>query len=145
MILLYFWHFPADTFIVQIEARSLNNQQLRYVPLWTWTEASEFFHVDPNTGEITSGGKSFDYEIGDVFKMQFRARESDELFSTCLVEIEVQDLNDNSPKFSLESYSGRVPENVPRGTPVIRVHASDEDSGLGAEVCMLSVKLKIIY
>ena len=113
---------------------SFNNQELRYIPLWTWSDASEFFHVEPLTGEITSGGKSFDYEKGDVFKMQFRARESPGLFSTCLVEIDVKDLNDNSPKFSLNGYSGRVPENSPKGTPVIGVSATDEDSGLGGEV-----------
>ena len=125
---------PPDTFILQINATSLNNQPLRYVPLWTWIEAAEFFAVDPKTGRITSGGKSFDHEKGDVFKMQFRARESDELFSTCLVEIEVKDLNDNSPTFSLESYAGRVPENSPVGTPVIRVKAIDDDTGPGGEV-----------
>ena len=112
----------------------MNNKQLTYSPLMTWRDASEYFQIDPLTGVISSGGSSFDHEKGSVFRMQFRARESDELFSTCLVEIDVKDLNDNSPKFITESYEGRVLENSPRGTEVIQVNAQDVDTGPGAEV-----------
>ena len=112
----------------------MNDKPLTYSPLMTWRDASEFFHIDPNTGVITSGGSSFDRERGSTFRMQFRARESDQLFSTCLVEIDVKDINDNSPKFVTENYDGRVLENSPRGTDVIRVHANDADTGAGAEV-----------
>lgn len=119
---------------MQIVANSMNNKTLTYIPLWTWIGASEFFHIDPKTGIIASGGKSFDHEKGEIFRMQFRARESNELFSTCLVEIEVKDLNDNSPTFAIESFAGRVPENAPTGTPVIRIYADDADTGLASEV-----------
>ena len=114
----------------------MNNQPLVYSPLMTWRDASEYFHIDPNTGVIKSGGTSFDHERGSVFRMQFRVRESNNnnLFSTCLVEIVINDLNDNSPKFSTELYDGRVLENSPKGTGVIRVHANDVDTGAGAEV-----------
>ena len=124
----------VDTFIVQITAKSMNNQRLTYSPLMNWRDASEYFYIDPNTGVIASGGTSFDYEQETEFRMQFRARESDELFSTCLVQIYVKDVNDNSPKFLTESYDGRVLENSPKGTEVIRVYANDVDTGAGAEV-----------
>lgn len=119
---------------MQIVANSMNNKTLTYIPLWTWIGASEFFDIDPKTGIITSGAESFDHEKGEIFRMQFRARESNELFSMCLVEIEVKDLNDNSPTFAIESFVGRVPENAPTGTPVISIYADDADTGLAAEV-----------
>ena len=112
----------------------MNNKDLRYIPMWTWADASEYFHIEPTNGRILSGGKSFDHEMGEIYRMQFRARESDQLFSTCLVEIEVKDLNDNSPIFRTESYDGRVLENSPAGTPVIHVRADDADGGSAAEV-----------
>lgn len=127
--------FLAGTFIVQIVANSMNNKTLTYSPLINWKDASEYFQVDPSTGVITAGGSSFDYEWSSIFRMQFRARESDTLFSTCLVEIQIEDLNDNSPKFSTEIYDGRVLENSPKGTEVIRIYAQDVDTGPGGEVC----------
>ena len=112
----------------------MNNKPITYSPLINWKDASEFFQIDPNTGVISTGGSSFDYERSSIFRMQFRARESDQLFSTCLVEIHVTDLSDNSPKFITESYEGRILENSPIGTEVIRVHAKDVDTGSQAEV-----------
>ena len=66
--------------------------------------------------------------------MQFRAAESDDVFSTCLVEFDIKDLNDNTPKFLTETYYGRVLENSPTGTKVLRVNAQDVDTGSGGEV-----------
>ena len=115
-------------------ANSQNNQPVTYSPLFTWIGASEFFQIDPSTGVITSGGKTFDYEEQTKFILQFRVRESKELFSTCIVEVDVTDVNDNSPKFGIESYHGRVVENSPVGTEVLSVHAIDEDTGVDGEV-----------
>ena len=95
---------------------------------------SMHFKVGPHTGTIISGSSSFNYEEKSLYRMQFKAQETTDLFSTCLVDVRVKDLNDNSPKFSTGSYDGRVLENSPKGTPVIRVHADDVDTGSGAEV-----------
>lgn len=100
----------------------------------TWSGASDYFTINPKTGIITSGGSSFDYEQIKTFRMQFRARESEQLFSTCLVAVFVQDLNDNSPTFITESYEGRVLENSQKGTEVLQIQAQDDDTGAGGEV-----------
>lgn len=100
----------------------------------TWSGASDYFTINPKTGIITSGGSSFDYEQIKIFRMQFRARESEQLFSTCLVVVFVQDLNDNSPTFITESYEGRVLENSQKGTEVLQIQAQDDDTGAGGEV-----------
>uniref|UniRef100_A0A8C1V3S1 FAT atypical cadherin 3b n=1 Tax=Cyprinus carpio TaxID=7962 RepID=A0A8C1V3S1_CYPCA len=51
-----------------------------------------------------------------------------------LLTVNIDDVNDNSPKFSLESYTAIIPENAAVGTEVIQVTASDEDLGQNGEV-----------
>uniref|UniRef100_UPI00398F6B88 protocadherin-10-like n=1 Tax=Pristiophorus japonicus TaxID=55135 RepID=UPI00398F6B88 len=50
------------------------------------------------------------------------------------IVITVLDSNDNAPAFDHEVYKVSLVENSPRGTPVIKVHASDPDEGPNAEV-----------
>lgn len=129
---IFYLYFFAGTSILKITATSMNGQPVAYTRLM---EHGDFDHFEiKGDGTIVSGEDSFDYETRPLYRMQFRARESDQLFSTCLVEIKVKDVNDNSPKFPTESYDGRILENSPKGTPVIRVHANDADTGAGGEV-----------
>lgn len=46
----------------------------------------------------------------------------------------VLDANDNAPVFDDPSYEVRVQENVPRGTRILKVHASDADMGRNSEI-----------
>ncbi|XP_067289950.1 protocadherin Fat 3 isoform X6 [Pseudorasbora parva] len=51
-----------------------------------------------------------------------------------LLTVNIDDVNDNSPKFSLKSYTAVVPENAAIGTEVIQVTASDDDLGQNGEI-----------
>lgn len=51
-----------------------------------------------------------------------------------LLTVNIVDVNDNSPKFSQESYTTVVPENAAVGTEVILVTASDDDIGQNSEI-----------
>ncbi|XP_077098803.1 protocadherin Fat 3 isoform X2 [Siphateles boraxobius] len=51
-----------------------------------------------------------------------------------LLRVNIVDVNDNSPKFSLNSYTAVVPENAAFGTEVIQVTASDDDLGQNSEI-----------
>ena len=48
--------------------------------------------------------------------------------------INVADVNDNIPVFSLPSYTAVVCENIPFGTTILKVEASDRDSGSFGEI-----------
>ncbi|XP_056625274.1 protocadherin alpha-3-like [Triplophysa dalaica] len=50
------------------------------------------------------------------------------------ITIAIQDINDNSPVFSMETYTVTLNENAPVGTVVVFVNASDADSGTNGEV-----------
>lgn len=50
------------------------------------------------------------------------------------LNITITDTNDHSPQFTKFNYVGRVQENSPNGTFVVRVKATDKDIGINAEI-----------
>ncbi|XP_040478243.1 protocadherin gamma-A8 isoform X1 [Ursus maritimus] len=54
--------------------------------------------------------------------------------STVHIHVTVLDTNDNAPVFALPIYRVKVPENVPPGTRLLTVSASDPDDGANGEV-----------
>lgn len=126
----------SGTSVLQIEAVSQN--KVTYQVLSDNRkdqEDREYFNLNPNTGVITTGGKAIDYEEYSVFRMQFLAKDTiTDMISTCLVLINVTDVNDNSPIFGASWYEGRVLENSPQNTVVLRIQAHDVDTGEGGKV-----------
>ncbi|XP_030882019.1 protocadherin gamma-A6 isoform X6 [Leptonychotes weddellii] len=53
---------------------------------------------------------------------------------TAQILVIVLDVNDNAPVFTQPVYHVNVPENLPVGTPVLSVNATDQDEGVHAEV-----------
>uniref|UniRef100_A0A674MK30 Protocadherin 2 alpha b 9 n=1 Tax=Takifugu rubripes TaxID=31033 RepID=A0A674MK30_TAKRU len=53
---------------------------------------------------------------------------------TMEIMIDVLDVNDNAPVFTKDAYSTEINENVPPGTTIIRVNATDMDDGLNGDV-----------
>ncbi len=51
--------------------------------------------------------------------------------------VEVLDVNDNMPVFRQEVYSVTLQENVPVGTTVLQVNATDMDDGPNGEIVYL--------
>lgn len=50
------------------------------------------------------------------------------LNASCSVEIEVLDVNDNSPQFTKQIYTGIIMENSPIRTKILQIEANDTDS-----------------
>ena len=127
----------TGTVIVTIEAVSPNGVLYKALSVNRKEQQDrDFFSIDPETGVIkTGGGKAIDYEKYSIIRMQFSAEDKKtHLISTCLVQINVIDDNDNSPIFGTEEYEGRVLENSPPNTDVLRIQAHDVDTGQGGEV-----------
>uniref|UniRef100_A0A673UW04 Cadherin domain-containing protein n=1 Tax=Suricata suricatta TaxID=37032 RepID=A0A673UW04_SURSU len=53
---------------------------------------------------------------------------------TTQIEVVVADANDNAPVFTQDMYKVSVPENLPVGSSVLRVTATDLDEGVNAEI-----------
>ncbi|XP_044539244.1 protocadherin gamma-B5-like, partial [Gracilinanus agilis] len=54
--------------------------------------------------------------------------------STAQIRINITDANDNAPVFSQDVYRVSLPENLPRGSPVLQVTATDKDELVNAEI-----------
>ncbi|XP_069932340.1 protocadherin gamma-A8 isoform X23 [Oryctolagus cuniculus] len=54
--------------------------------------------------------------------------------STAHIRVTVLDTNDNAPVFAQPTYRVQVPENVPQGTRLLTVRASDPDEGANGQV-----------
>ncbi|XP_076257504.1 FAT atypical cadherin kugelei isoform X3 [Rhynchophorus ferrugineus] len=98
------------------------------------------FTVDKITGVLTVAS-ALDRERQDLYELRIRATDSGgkgpdnpPLFSEAIVRISVDDINDNAPKFSLPNYNVKIREDVPKGTVVAIVTASDPDLGPDGEV-----------
>ncbi|GLV44539.1 kugelei [Carabus blaptoides fortunei] len=98
------------------------------------------FMVDPATG-VLFVCNTLDRERQDLYELRIRATDSGgrsvdtvSLHSEALVRITVDDINDNAPRFSLASYSVKIREDVPMGTVVATITASDPDIGPEGDV-----------
>ncbi|KAM4852687.1 cadherin-23 [Thomomys bottae] len=85
---------------------------------------------DPSTGKVIAN-RTVDYE--EVHWLNFTVRASDNGSPPRAAEIpvylEIMDINDNNPIFDQPSYQEAILEDVPVGTVILTVTATDADSG----------------
>uniref|UniRef100_A0A672YLU7 Protocadherin Fat 1-like n=1 Tax=Sphaeramia orbicularis TaxID=375764 RepID=A0A672YLU7_9TELE len=96
----------------------------------------EVFVVDQDAGTLKLQ-KSLDHETTKWYQLTLLAQnthENFEIVESVNVNIQVKDLNDNSPVFESDPYEAVVVENLPSGTQVIQVKATDQDSGTNGHV-----------
>lgn len=98
------------------------------------------FAVDKVTGILTVAN-NLDRERQELYELRIRATDgggkgpdNPPLYSEALVRITIDDINDNAPKFSLPSYTVKIREDIPKGSVVAVVSASDPDLGPEGEV-----------
>lgn len=86
------------------------------------------FIVDVRTGEIRTA-VGLDFETNCFYRLLVLARDggTPRLNATALVDVLVSPVNDIAPSFSPSSYSRSISENLPPGTTVTQVTATDGD------------------
>ncbi|XP_064017502.1 protocadherin gamma-A10-like [Pogoniulus pusillus] len=96
-------------------------------------KASELFHLDEDTGEI-SLKKEIDFEEISIHELEIQAHDGGELSDTTKVVITVTDVNDNTPELTVTSQLREISEDSPPGTVVALLHVQDGDSGANGQV-----------
>lgn len=56
------------------------------------------------------------------------------LSSEARIAVRIVDVNDNTPAFKRNQYSGRLPEDALVGTHILQVDAEDQDSGYNSQI-----------
>eukprot|EP00058_Branchiostoma_floridae_P023668 XP_002609158.1 hypothetical protein BRAFLDRAFT_131370 [Branchiostoma floridae] len=121
-------NIQLHTPVINIKAASPDGLKLIY----SITDGDPFnqFNIDFDTGVINVVG-SLDYETKQNFRLTVRATDSRSgVDAEVVVDITVQDINDVAPVFEKPSYEATLSEAAAIGTTVIKVSATDLDSGV---------------
>lgn len=101
---------------------------------------SEYFIINNETGIIQiAPHQTLDREKQSVIKLVAIAEDAyrkptESRKSSAEIIIDILDVNDNPPSFSLQHYTSVIPENAPINTFVINMTAADPDEGPGGEI-----------
>ncbi|XP_037535788.1 cadherin EGF LAG seven-pass G-type receptor 2 [Nematolebias whitei] len=125
---------PAGTTVVVISATDEDTGENARITYYM-DDSIPQFDIDPDTGAVTTQIE-LDYEDQVSYTLAITARDNGipQKSDTTYLEILVNDVNDNSPRFLRDHYVGSVMEDVPVFTSVVQVSAIDRDSGLNGRV-----------
>ncbi|XP_017766893.1 PREDICTED: neural-cadherin isoform X1 [Eufriesea mexicana] len=127
-----------DSDIISVKAKSFADREIRYTLKAQVQGAAGTFNIGPTTG-IVRLAKELDFEDlrqPHIYSLIVTATEDSGGFSTTVdLTIRVTDVNDNAPKFELPDYQAHnVDEDISLGTSILKVKATDADSGANAEI-----------
>uniref|UniRef100_A0A8D1QQF8 Protocadherin Fat 2 n=1 Tax=Sus scrofa TaxID=9823 RepID=A0A8D1QQF8_PIG len=126
----------VGTTVAQLKAKdadSEDNGRVRY----TLLSPTEEFSLHPLTGElVVTGHLDRESESQYILKVEARdqPRKGHQLFSVTDLIVTLEDANDNSPQCITELRRLKVPEDLPPGTILTFLDASDPDLGPAGEV-----------
>ncbi|XP_053163649.1 protocadherin-16 [Hemicordylus capensis] len=92
------------------------------------------FHIQPSSGVVSVRRPgSLDFELSARLRLVLQA-ETPTSFGFMAVNVHLQDVNDNQPRFQLQHYVAFIWEAQGYDSPVIQVVAEDLDQGLNGQV-----------
>ncbi|XP_069619751.1 protocadherin gamma-C5-like isoform X10 [Ranitomeya imitator] len=101
----------------------------------TFKSAKKIFSLNNKTGEIHINGH-VDYEEVNFYELSIKAEDKGIpiLEGSCIVYVDVEDVNDNPPKITFSTVNKDIPENAVIGSVVGFINVKDEDSGKNGEI-----------
>ncbi|XP_077122485.1 protocadherin Fat 2 [Ranitomeya variabilis] len=124
---------PPGVFILKISARDSDIGNNAMITYGLYGLGDDQFRLDQYTGELTTLAP-LDREKKPSYHMIAKATDGGGLSCQADVVLYLEDVNDNSPTFSMDHYSITVFDNTTLKTPVAVVSAKDPDEGLNSEV-----------
>ncbi|XP_025835928.1 cadherin-related tumor suppressor [Agrilus planipennis] len=143
----YSFNFPElqrDVVTVgQVTATDRDKQGPNSVISYSLQQPSDFFTVDPASGEVCSK-RSLRYKHSQLesspentYSLTVLATDNGKppMSSECLVIVNIVDANNNAPKFEQREYLSPIPEDTIEGKRLLQVTAEDKlDVGVNAEI-----------
>ncbi|XP_040200846.1 protocadherin gamma-C5-like isoform X24 [Rana temporaria] len=135
-------NIPPKTVVIKLNATDLdegaNSEILYSFDDHTLNAAKKIFELNEITGEIFIKG-DVDFEVARMYELFVKAvdKGSPRREGRCVVQVEVQDMNDNVPEIVFTSMNNEVPENASIGTVVGFLTVRDRDSGKNGEVKLI--------
>ncbi|XP_017121894.1 fat-like cadherin-related tumor suppressor homolog isoform X1 [Drosophila elegans] len=124
-----------NTLITKVHAMDKDfgvNRQIKYSLMG---ENHDYFKISKSTGIIRLD-KNLDRETISLFNLTVKAEDCGipKLHSIATVAVNILDINDNPPEFSMRQYSCQILENATHGTEVCKVYAASIDIGVNADI-----------
>ncbi|XP_063784642.1 protocadherin gamma-C5-like isoform X11 [Pseudophryne corroboree] len=132
-------NLPVNTVILTLKAVDLddgaNGEIQYYFDSHTSESAKELFDLNQHSGEIFLK-ENVDFESLKFAELSVKAVDKGlpKLIGNCLVQIEIDDVNDNSPEIIFTTVTNDIPEHAPLGTVVGYINVRDKDSGKNGEI-----------
>ncbi|XP_069619743.1 protocadherin gamma-C5-like isoform X3 [Ranitomeya imitator] len=132
-------NLPLNTVILTLNATDQDdgaNGEIQYIfGSHTSESAKAIFDLNQHSGDIFLIG-TVDFEDMNFHELAIRAVDKGlpKLIGNCLVQVEIEDVNDNPPEISFLSTKTNIPENAQMGTVVGFISVTDKDSGKNGEV-----------
>ncbi|XP_040297213.1 protocadherin gamma-C5-like isoform X10 [Bufo bufo] len=132
---------PPNTVLLQLNATDLDegvNGEIEYSFEEHLSDSiKKMFALNPNTGVISIIGP-IDHEESRSFELPVRAKDRGvpEMEGNCIIQVEIDDVNDNAPEILVTSIMTDVPEDTAVGTVVGLFRMKDKDSGQNGKVIL---------
>ncbi|XP_074824817.1 neural-cadherin-like [Natator depressus] len=133
---------PADTLVMEMTAVDLDDLNIGVNAILTYRIidnvktgfATDLFNINPNSGTIHVAAGMLDREKTDKYFLTVEARDGGGLTGTGTATIWIADVNDHIPEFIEEVWQAVIPENSAVNSEVLKVSATDADTGENAHL-----------
>ncbi|XP_075066081.1 protocadherin gamma-C5-like isoform X29 [Mixophyes fleayi] len=131
-------NLPLNTVNIKLNAtdsdEGINSEFTYSIDHRTSQSAKEIFDIKPLTGEVYIIG-DVDYEVSNIYELFIKATDkgTPKHEGRCRIQIEIEDVNDNTPEIIFTSKNNEVSENAPIGTVLGFITVRDKDSGKNGE------------
>uniref|UniRef100_A0A8C3V4R9 FAT atypical cadherin 1 n=1 Tax=Catharus ustulatus TaxID=91951 RepID=A0A8C3V4R9_CATUS len=134
---LYADSVPEDALpgklIMQVSATDADIRSNAEITYTLHGTGAEKFRLTPDTGELKTF-MALDREQQAVYHLLVKATDGGGRFCQANIILTLEDVNDNTPEFTTDSYSITVFENTEPKTLLTRVQATDADAGLNRKI-----------
>ncbi|XP_077166877.1 uncharacterized protein LOC143823980 [Paroedura picta] len=127
---------PIGTMVAALTASDRDqgmNKEIKYSLRKISAIASQIFHLDSNSGEITLV-RNLDFEQAPFHEMEVQVQDGGGLLDRATLMVFITDVNDNAPELAITSAINSIPEDSPAGTTVALLKVQDKDSAENAEI-----------
>ncbi|KAL0182411.1 hypothetical protein M9458_021786, partial [Cirrhinus mrigala] len=121
---------PKSTIVTTVSATDADESShgIQYYFEHASSTMKALFSIDVDSGEVKVVG-DIDYEKHKQFKIKVKATDHGGLTDSSEIIIDVIDVNDNTPKITIMSFSSAVAEDAAPGTVIAIINVQDLDSG----------------
>ncbi|CAD7678935.1 unnamed protein product [Nyctereutes procyonoides] len=137
---------PIGFQVAMVSARDLDigtNGEISYVFSQASEEIRKTFQINATSGELFLTQK-LDFESIQTYTLNIQATDGGGLSGSCVVFVQVMDLNDNPPELTMSTFIDHIPENLQETITAV-FSVSDPDSGdNGRMVCSIQDDLPFL-